>query len=143
MNLIFLDFDGVIVTRKTRYLAGDEQCIAALNRLTDATCAGLVVSSCWRVGREVIDLRELLKGWGVKARVVDRTPHLGWNATRGEEISAWLESYSRDVAGFVILDDDDDMGSLSSRLIRTRFDIGLTEADADKGIAALCSTPST
>ena len=135
MNLIFLDIDGVLVTARTRWNEADQQCVTALNRIIRTASTGIVVSSCWRVGREVIELRELLLGWGVIAKVIDRTGEM--RGSRGEEINVWLEAYSREVEKFVILDDDADMAHLVDRLVRTKSDVGLTEADADRAIRML------
>ena len=112
-------------------------CVAALNRILATTKARVVVSSCWRIGRNLPELRELLRDWGVKATVIGRTPNLG--TTRGSEIAAWLKEFeqSRDVAAIVILDDDADMDGLSKFLVKTKFEPGLTEADADRAIAIL------
>ena len=137
MKIIFLDFDGVIVTRKTRYQTGDSSCIAALNHITDQTGALIVVSSCWRIGREVIELREQLSGWGVTGKVLDRTPH-DWNLDRGAEIQMWIDSYQReDITHSVILDDDSDVRHLMPKLIQTNTEFGLAMEDAEKAIQLL------
>jgi len=135
VKLVFLDFDGVIVTQKTRYMKGDPECIAALNRIVETTGAAVVVSSCWRLGMNVVELRELLRDWGFEGKVIDRTAAM--LPDRGNEIAAWLESCPRDVERFVILDDDADMVHLKPRLIQTSGDIGLTEDDAARAIAML------
>jgi hypothetical protein len=55
---------------------------------------------------------------------------------RGREIQAYLNN-AAGVESFVIIDDDDDMEHLKPHLILTPFEIGLTEADADRAIAML------
>jgi len=125
----------------------DLPCVAALNRITDATGASIVVSSSWRIGTPVIELRELLSRWGVTGKVIDRTPiietkrgHIFVGVTRGKEICKWLEKYQQirgEVESFVILDDDSDMDELCDRHVKTTFEAGLTEADANKAIAIL------
>lgn len=142
MKIIFLDFDGVLCNAWSfRHASGlqamaDPKCIAALNRITDATGAKIVVSSTWRIGQEVIQLRELLKGWGATAPVIDRTP-LFW-AARGLEIAAWLKDYTREtIEAFVILDDDGDMVDVKPHLVQTVFSQGLTQSDADRAIGLL------
>jgi hypothetical protein len=143
VSVLFLDVDGVLVNlkslqqRRALMEKADPGCVAALNRILDTTKARVVVSSCWRIGRNLPELRELLRDWGVKATVIGRTPNLG--TSRGSEIAAWLKEFeqSRDVASIVILDDDRDMDELSKFLVQTEFEPGLTEADADRAIAVL------
>lgn len=144
MKIIFLDFDGVMLNRSSFakcsgiYSKAAPSCVAALNKITDATGAKIVVSSTWRLGLSLIELREHLKEWGVTADVIDRTPFLSYAAVRGHEITMWITSFKRDdIDSFVILDDEKDMGALLSRLVRTKFNDGLTEADADKAIELL------
>src|SRR5581483_4761430 len=127
MKVIFLDFDGVIVPahswreRKGKSERGWKPCVDALNHITDTTGAVIVVSSTWRLGEEVIALRELLRGWGVTGSVVGKTPRLTVSETdfreldRGHEIQWWLDQRGNrrgDVESFVILDDDSDMAHL-------------------------------
>jgi hypothetical protein len=96
MNVIFLDFDGVIVThRQLRKpqpdsaahaldaliaAKADPNCVAALNRLCDETGAKIVVTSSWRRLAGFVDpleyVREVLRLWGVRAEVIDVTPML-------------------------------------------------------------------
>jgi len=154
MKVIFLDFDGPIIPiqshKNPRVLGKGAQawpeCIKALNRITDATGAGIVVSSTWRADG-YMKTKERLNDWGVTGHMIGITPDLTnrgpvlWSAVpRGREIAAWIKQYSEDreeVESFVILDDDADMEELMPFLIQTPFEIGLTEADADKAIEML------
>jgi phosphoglycolate phosphatase-like HAD superfamily hydrolase len=149
LRLIFLDFDGVLVTRKSWYVrsgnmaTGDPDCVKALNRILEAAGADIVVSSTWRIGNSIAQLQEILSSWGVIGEVLDKTPRLIETCgslyvarPRGDEIATFLENY-QSVESFVILDDDADMGELLPRLVQTTFELGLTEADADKAIALL------
>lgn len=136
MKLIFLDIDGVLINRAAcmeGFGAVHPPAVDELNKLIEDTDAAIVVSSCWRVGRTVPDLRELLGKWGVRARVIDKTPYMP-DADRGTEIQAWLTEYQKHrwVDAFVILDDDQDMGALLPRLVHTDFETGLTAADCAK-----------
>ena len=136
MKLIFLDIDGVLINRESCMKGFGEvypPAVAELNRLIENTDAAIVVSSCWRIGRSVPDLRELLGTWGVRARVIDKTPNHP-DGVRGGEIQEWLTEYQkhRYVESFVILDDDQDMEELLPRLVHTNFETGLTAADCAK-----------
>lgn len=138
MKVIFLDVDGVLITGKLGWDKPDPACVENLNNIIAATDAYIVVSSCWRIGREVIELRELLHKWSVRGRVLDRTgPTL---AKRGYEIAEWAVSYRarRDNLGrYIILDDDNDMGALTRFLVRTDFKVGLTAENARVAISLL------
>jgi hypothetical protein len=137
MKCVFLDFDGCIVTQSTlRNFPGygHPDCVAALNYITDATAAKIVVSSTWRY--DGLDTcREHLERWRVTGEVIDMTPlpehieacdiYLG--NSRGEEIALWLSKHEPDVTSYVILDDDYDfLPHQTSRLVQTEFKYGLT-----------------
>ena len=145
MKLIFLDIDGVLNNelwyRSDKYDAlsnefktcthefhdlaqFDPLCVENLNRITEQTGAKIVVSSSWRIGREVSELQDLLAKAGIKGEVIDKTPKLWferpedypyYSVPRGCEIKAWIEM-NKDILGdkvsklsYVILDDDSDM----------------------------------
>jgi hypothetical protein len=77
-------------------------------------------------------LQELLEKKGLKKNVViGQTPTRLSDRIRGYEIKEWLDDHS-EVDKFVILDDDANMISLLSHLIRTNYEKGLTEKDVDK-----------
>jgi hypothetical protein len=90
----------------------------------------------------------LLALWGATGEVIGITPILetAWKPDnklwvgipRGREIAAWLAANT--VESFVIIDDDKDMEHLLPHLLHTPFEIGLTEADADRAIQMLRST---
>jgi hypothetical protein len=150
MKIIFLDFDGVMITLGSWRnkpagdfaRAADPSCVDALNRIISETEARIVVSSSWR-GKFIAPMREHLANWGVKGKVVGVTPRLEREVgslvvakTRGDEIQAWLDS-ARDVESFVILDDEADMAHLAHRLIQTTFELGLTLEHANRAIKML------
>ena len=147
MTVIFLDIDGVLVTAKSYQLPGDERrdraeadpfCVHALNALTDATGAVLVVTSTLR--REgLMAVKDILRGWGVTGKVLDRTPFLERaqgdivaEQPRWKEIRAWLDSYVRPIDSFIILDDEGGMGPFTPHLIPTDMRSGLTVAHVEK-----------
>lgn len=142
--IVFLDIDGVLVNRRSLAQASglrakaDTDCVAMLNKITDETGARIVVSSTWRRGGKRF-IKETLRLWGVSGRVIGCTPLLH-AVDRGAEIQSFMDEYAKsngDIKAFVILDDDDDMLHLSSRLVRTYFADGLTSANADEAIALL------
>jgi len=137
MKLIFLDFDGVLTTRKTGYNFGDPAAVRALNYITGRTGAEIVVSSTWRYFglKKII---ETLAAWGVTGSVRGLTG--GFLPTRGDEIAAWLKEYKDmgiEPEKFVILDDDSDMGSLALYLVKTSTEDGLQDFHAVEAIRVL------
>jgi hypothetical protein len=151
MKIIFLDIDGVLTGKETTdlhfrripyngktFYQLDTENIARLNRITRATGAKIVVSSTWRKGRSMLELRYILSvHHGVEAEIIDATPVL-WKY-RGHEIQAWLDENAvrERVERFVILDDDSDMEHLMPFLVKTSTHIGLTDKDVERAIALL------
>jgi hypothetical protein len=143
MKVVFLDIDGVLINMES-CAAGSgiphPSCVAALNSLTDRGNAFIVVSSGWRLGRTVIMLREMLKGWGVTGTVLGATPDL--DTYRGSEIRKWLDDwcsrYGHEVESFVILDDVADMGDLMSNLVLIDYRTGLTPELVEQALRVLC-----
>lgn len=150
MKVIFLDFDGVLITLNSWRNAhsgevarvADPGCVEALNRIITETDARIVVSSSWR-GKFVAPMREHLSNWGVKAKVIGVTPRLERQVgllvaakTRGDEIQAWLDS-ARDIDSFVIIDDESDMAHLAHRLVQTTYESGLTTEHTERAIKML------
>jgi len=165
MRIIFLDIDGVLVNEEAlkahaARLESDPDakqepcadCVAALNWLTSQSEAKIVVSSTWRLQGFAV-VKAILAEWGVTGEVIGATPMLeieetrDWgtiyvSASRAEEIQSWLSTHERRIdapriEAFVILDDEREMGPLSSRLIRTKFEPGLTMQDAGRALALM------
>jgi Tfp pilus assembly protein PilZ len=115
--VIFLDFDGVLNSlRSTLAMGGtnrhqfDHVAVNLVSRLAREADANVVVSSAWRIGSNVLELRSILSAYSalLAARVIDMTPR--GTGKRGEEIAAWLaENPNQHDRRFVILDDDSDM----------------------------------
>ena len=115
MNLVFLDYDGVVNTIifKDGTLipslnfpkdgkVNNYQAIMWLNKLCVETAAKIVVTSTWRKWENYIDV--LYKsGLLSSIEVIGKTPDLG---KRSKEIRAFLDSFDSPVEHFVILDDD-------------------------------------
>ncbi len=118
-RIIFLDFDGVL---NTEYYQGllqfqgkqwqdqygaffDPRAVRQLKRVIDTTDADIVVESSWKyLGLEA--MQELWRVRNLPGRVIDITPSLTGNASRGEGISAWLSEYAMPDARYVIIDDE-------------------------------------
>lgn len=152
MKIVFLDIDGVLVTRrsleiKTRspwWHLFDPPCVAALNTITATTGAVLVVSSTWRLHADWCGLVKFIADQGVIAEVIGATPRLlakrdgvFCSELRGIEIQAWLCEYEHPVESFIILDDDSDMAHLYARLVKTNLDGGLRAEHVKQAVALL------
>lgn len=133
MNIVFLDFDGVVNTiqymenarskKKVGFaypsdgFVNNRTAIEFVNMLCDKIDANIVVSSTWWIYLTVEELRTLLSNSGCKTYVLDKTPKLKHPKTRGDEIQQWLDDNKDIVSDFIILDDDSDMAHLSHKLV--------------------------
>lgn len=115
--VIFLDFDGVLNSLRSTLAFGgcdrkqfDPVAVSLVSRLAKGAGAKVVVSSAWRIGSDVMELRSILSGYSASlaSRVIDSTPSM--LGKRGDEIARWLaENEDKHNGQFVILDDDSDM----------------------------------
>lgn len=122
----------------------DPECIERLNRMTSESGAVIVISSTWRLPCHTDEdfevLIKYLHSEGVQAHIIDKTPtHQTFSRIRGKfgrgaEIKEWLETTGVDmgVDGFVIIDDNEDMGDVIDHLVLTSHKTGIVE----KNIAA-------
>ena len=92
------------------------------------------MSSDWRSGRDLAELRDELAAAGIVTPLVDKTPVLGRD--RWREIDAWLHTHAVPLERAVIVDDTYDMGPLAARFIRCSPLTGL-DAGAARAIVAL------
>lgn len=146
--IVFLDIDGVLQMAQDPPGRFKPEAIAALNWLTEAAQAQIVVSSAWRIMPTV---PQILRGNGVRAPIIGKTPIFDGShrlaatlpaPTRGHEIAAWLRSRPRRHP-FVILDDNADMDHLLPYLVQTAPQVGLTAEDAKRALAVLARAPAT
>ena len=144
-NYIFLDVDGVLNRYGVRYNDHDEELddylISHLQKLVKDTNAVLILSSAWRDGwKENSSEEENPQNEPYFDRLVeklaehemtlsDRLGKIQWH--REDAIREYLEQHP-EVQNFVILDDWNDMGEYTDRLILTNPREGLTEADVEK-----------
>ena len=88
-----------------------------LSEVIAATAASIVLSSDWRQGRDLDQLRDELAAAGIAGVLHGVTPVLG--SPRWREIEAWLAVQSTAPDTFVIVDDGFDMGPFAARFVRT------------------------
>lgn len=144
MNLIFLDWDGVL----NDFKPGEEgafkqnikrECLDALEWLLQTTGASIVLTSSWRlIVEDVEEWENELHRLGVpSARVGSATRNIDIQH-RGYEIYAWFEERPLlQECPFVILDDCDNMVPYMDRLVQTQTTVGLTMDDARRAARML------
>lgn len=139
-RVLFLDVDGVFNSLRSFMALGagrnfDPVAVRMLEMIIKGCDADVVWSTAWRGGDGWTgeNILEGLRGtgvadmdfWGRRGMRMGRplqTPDLP-GESRGQEIRTWIAG--RDVARFVILDDDSDMDELTPHLVKTEFDTGL------------------
>jgi len=121
LKIIFLDIDGVlnceIDNPDTRNMRHDisKRCMELLNDLIESTKSKIVISSTWRYSKSTEELQKIFEDHGFKGKIIDRTPRLGADCLRGNEILKWMKDndsligYHSYYNKYVILDDDSDM----------------------------------
>jgi len=120
MNIIFLDIDGVLVTRnsvKYQFLHQPQsdiirfsrRAVNNLNKLIKWTGARIVISSTWRLLYTLDELIVKFKEQGIKGEIISTTSIIHYvvedDTPRGKKITDWLVDRS-DVDQYVIIDDD-------------------------------------
>jgi hypothetical protein len=154
MNVVFLDFDGVLNStsylnslpdghpEKEGMLGLDPVNVAHLNHLVRRPLKppGFVVTSTWRKGRTTKELQEILYDKGFLGLVVGKTPCLA-GKSRGFEIQTWLtesDLYGVEVDNFVVLDDEENLAPVSDRVIKTDYyHGGLLDSHVSRAIEML------
>ena len=120
MKVIFLDIDGVLVTRnsiKYQYLnfpddtsiRFSKNAVRNLNRLIRLTKAKIVISSTWRLFHSLEELQNIFMKQGIKGEIIsitsiDRAP-VEEDIPRGQKIADWLVQHP-EIEKYVIIDDD-------------------------------------
>ncbi len=118
-NIIFLDVDGVLnhelwytkINRKEMSFIDshfDIEKVHLLNNLCKETNAKVVISSSWRIGRTLEEMKDILKSKEATFEVIDMTGTC-CSGIRGVEIRNWIKNNSDKVKNYAILDDDSDM----------------------------------
>ena len=150
-KVIFLDFDGVLITRRSRrrwlklknrpMLFFKRGCVSALKAIVKDTGAKIVVSSTWRRCLDwprPVFLSFAAVGW-VDPPIIDRTPSpLPYTDSdmRGTDIAFWLAC--NPVSRFLILDDNDDMlPNQMDFFVKISGKDGLTRLYYDKCVSIL------
>jgi len=120
MKVIFLDIDGVLVTRnsiKYQYLNFPDEtnirfskkAVKNLNKLIRLTGAKIVISSTWRLFHSLEELQNIFKKQKIRGKIISTTSiekaTIEEDIPRGQKIADWLEQHP-EVEQYVIIDDD-------------------------------------
>lgn len=120
MKVIFLDIDGVLVTRnsiKYQYLNFPDEtnirfskkAVKNLNKLIRLTGAKIVISSTWRLFHSLEKLQNIFEEQKIKGKIISTTSvekaTIEEDIPRGQKIADWLEQNPK-VKQYVIIDDD-------------------------------------
>jgi len=149
MNIIFLDFDGVInsdefyigspsfergfdlqrcfeIFARTPELLIDTKLLDHVKDLCSRLDASIVISSSWRIYYEKEAFIRMFDfhGWA-NAPIIDATKDLrSEGKCRGDEVQLWLDTHNVD--NYVIIDDVDDF-HLDQNFFMTDFKDGFTQ----------------
>lgn len=154
MNIVFIDFDGVLNNRTSMFIRSidknkglfSKDCVDLFKILLDKTDSKFVVSSSWRArGVTLWNSRNAriheafetcgFDDWRDYVAYDGVTPHLD-TKKRGDDIAAWLKDHN-DIDQYVIIDDDSDMLPYQYRkFVQTNEVAGLTYTDIQ--VAARC-----
>jgi hypothetical protein len=123
-KLVLLDFDGVLNTNAYRNATAsmfpgvrtfssaigraliDPERVARIQRICDATGAGVLLVTGWRQWTEWTELAEILKDRGLTATVVGAVGGIKMSGElRASASLEWLSKH-REVTRFVVIDDD-------------------------------------
>lgn len=138
--LLFLDIDGVLNTSAFRRMHGrhvvDPILVARLNEILRRTGAAVVITSSWRIDLQLTEIVQVLveAGFLMPICIIDVTPRL--HTPRSGEIQRWIDRHPG--FGPVAILDDDHLDGLSQLQVRTDWQDGLTDDDAEQAIALLC-----
>lgn len=156
MKVIFLDFDGVITTKKTRYKLDPEK-LELLKQILNETDAKLVISSSWRkytleATKEYLSKISHFVPFpfpfiddivGVTERLtVQCKDEIYHSVPRGMEIQLFIKKWNKHnddkIENYIIIDDDDDMlVSQQCHFVHTYWKTGLNKRDVKKAIKIL------
>ena len=116
-KILFLDFDGVMVTdRYQEQLANtnsplrdeygakfDPVCVENLHHIIINTDADIVVTSTWKMERGLDGMQHMWQARSLPGEVIGVTPDIN-PIYRGDEIQAWIDTQT-DAVCYIIIDD--------------------------------------
>lgn len=105
----------------------DPVAVGMLRRLLKETRCKIVVSSVWRKGASLRELRRLFAAHGLPQRTLVGKTGSHPSGFRGREIRQWLADHRHlGITDYLILDDDSDFFKYQkSRHVKTKHEVGL------------------
>jgi hypothetical protein len=159
MKVLFLDHDGVICleeqwglrfeVRKTNpshidatFDPFDEDAIAVLNEIIDATDCEIVISSDWRFHCSLNEMGDMFINRGIKKRPIGFTPSfrggLNLEKIRSKEIKTFLEENTHlGITNWVAVDDLDMEQFLLDNFIWSPYGLGIKSKGVKENIINL------
>lgn len=152
-KIIFLDFDGVITTIKSKWKLDSDK-IDLLGKIINETGAKIVISSSWR-RCNLYETKEYLTtinhyvpfAFPYVDLIIGQTKHIWFSnidgfeklrIPRGVEIDLWINENKEKIDNYVILDDDSDMlYCQKDSFVHTNTYKGLSINDVQKAIKIL------
>ena len=125
----------------------DETRLPLVKKIVDETGAKIILSSTWRIHWDKADekcdedgiyINKTFAKFGLG--IYGKTPDLGIDFDRPDEVKAWLESTQETIESFVIIDDYRyGWGKLSGNFVKTNphLGLGLEEEHVEKAIEIL------
>ena len=156
MKVIFLDIDGVLVTRNSikyqhinfpeeKSIMFGRKAVNNLNKLIKITKAKIVISSTWRLLHSIEDLRKIFDKEGVKGEIVSTTSidrvTIEEDIPRGKKITDWLDN-NTNIEQYVIIDDDVQADCIQfhpNNCVETSYKRGLAPEDRFNEALAILS----
>ena len=127
MNIVFLDFDGVVNilmftpdSDRPKYNYPEDgtvnsyQAIRWIEKLCRDASACIVISSSWR---DDVDCAEVLYNSGLSRDILIYGTTGYIQNERHAEIQSWIDACTDEISNFVIIDDIADMGSLQDKAV--------------------------
>jgi hypothetical protein len=145
LKIIFLDIDGCLapIPRPFKQEYFKESCVKALEFVCQEVDVKIVISSTWRIGQTIKELRKTMSKLGfhyselVIGKTIDYTETGEFlYLTRGQEISTWLMNQPS-VESYCIIDDDTDISPHGPRWVQPKHELGLQEHDAESCVRIL------
>lgn len=141
MNVLFLDYDGVVnnplwYKRADKWFnnysypqdnkVNDIQAVQWVSEFCEKYNYSIVIISTWRFED---NYKECLINGGLRdsINIIGKTPYI-WNGCRGDEISQWLKEHP-EVDNFIIFDDESNMGDLVDHLVLCKSSAGFREEE--------------
>lgn len=146
MNIIFLDFDGVLVPYNSQdkrdYWGAlfDDQCVEVLRNIIFETQSKIVIISSWGNGLSLLSLKIMWKFRKMPGTIFDRIKNNSLD--RSEKIDKWINNHK--INNYIIIDD---MGPRQfsshhhSHIVQPDTRYGLCDREIEKAISLMkCGT---